>query len=225
MKKLLILLIGCLILGTVAAEAQIANAVIIGRIKPEKKKKEKKPRPEYGFEQSVDLSFNLGQSKLTEGHDDAYYHSTETLKPKATIMANWVGGRRFNDRFFLGGGVGLGYALADEEYSSRYNRDGEWHSNSNGGDYNTMMMNIFSQARFYMGGKKYKTRPFVALSLGCSIDPCEEWQHYTESCATFMINPEVGLNYRVKDHLSFYFNLGYVHAFTDGVQLKLGVTF
>lgn len=209
MKKLLILLTGCLLLGTVAAEAQIGNAIIIDPIKP---KKEKKTRPEYGFEQSVDLSFNLGQSQM---HYEGWYCDEKyTLKPKATIMANWIGGYRFNNRFFLGGGVGLGYALADRDIESSFDfSDSE----------NAMMMNIFSQARFYIGKKKLQ--PFVALSLGCSMDPLEDWHRYAESFAAFMINPEVGLNYRVKDHLSFYFNLGYAHAFTDGVQLKLGVTF
>ncbi len=218
MKKFFSLLIGCLILGTAAAEAQTNNVRIIDPIKPDKVKKQ---RPEYGFEQSVDLSFNLGQSESTVGRGDGLsYYSTSILKPKATIMANWVGGRRFNNRFFLGGGVGLGLGFARGE-SYGFN-SGSGHVSS-GGDENAMMMNIFPQARFYMGKKKLQ--PFVALSLGCSMDLFGAWDSYTEDPIAFMINPEVGLNYRVEDHLSFYFNLGYAHAFTDGVQLKLGVTF
>lgn len=219
MKKLLILLIGCLILGTVAAEAQIGNAIIIDPIKPEKKKKEKKPRPEYGFEQSVDLSFNLGQSQFTFVGDHISY-DTYTLKPKATIMANWIGGRRFNKNFFIGGGAGVGYARAVQisYYSSKQTN----YSSSTTRSRDAMMINIFPHLRYFLGKKQLQ--PFVALSLGCSFDVFRDWVDFADRAA-FMINPEVGLNYRMKDHLSFYFNLGYAHAFTDGVQLKLGVTF
>lgn len=207
MKKFFSLLIGCLLLGTVAVEAQTDNVRIINPINPEK---EKKPRPEYGFEQSVDLSFNLGQSQASYGNE----WSTNTLKTKATIMANWIGGYRFNNTLFIGGGAGMGCALATREEKSRYS--------SSEDDDNYMMINMFPHFRFYLGKKQ--VQPFVALSLGCSIVVLgNDW--YSDGEAAFMINPEAGLNYRVKDHLSFYFCLGYMHTFTDGVQLKLGVTF
>lgn len=225
MKKFFTLFAVCLMLGSTAAKAQVSNVRLIDAIKKEKQMKAR-------FEQSVDISFNVGQGKLT----DIDNFRSSILKPKATITASWIGGHRFNNLFFLGGGVGLGYALANME--GAYYRE-EYVPVFRPGDSegvvvvqdlfeenrNTLLVNVFAQSRFYFGKKKLQ--PFVALSLGCSINPLEDWHLFYEADApvVFMINPEAGLNYRVKDHLSFYFNIGYMHAFTDGLQLKLGVTF
>ncbi len=120
MKKLLILLVGCLILGTVAAEAQIGNAIIIDPIKPKKEKNQYEVGPR--FEKTIELY----------GVVDYYY----------AVGVNFIGGKRFNNTFFAGGGIGIN--ISEE-----------------------LGFNLFAQGRSYF--TKTRCKPFLALSVGCVL--------------------------------------------------------
>ncbi len=213
MKKLLILLVGCLILGTVAAEAQMDNVRIIDPINP---KKVKKTRSEYGFEQSVDLSFKVGQAEA-----DEIYHLSKYFDPKVSVMANWTGGYRFNKTFFLGGGAGFGVVKGDRIHNYRNPRDSKYDLPD--GHIGTIQANLYAQMRAYIPIND-KWQPFVALSIGSAF--CDDdYLPYGSNEIRLLINPEAGINYRIKEHLSFYFNIGYVKDHYSALQLKLGVTF
>lgn len=123
MRKFFVLLIGCLILGTVAAEAQIKNATIIDPIKPRKEKNQY----EVGarFDKTIELSGVIMDGDFA-------------------VCMNFIGGKRFNNTFFVGGGIGI-----------------------NVNEYEQVGLNLFAQGRSYF--TKSRCKPFLALSIGCDL--------------------------------------------------------
>jgi len=120
MKKFFSLLIGCLILGTVAVEAQTDNIRIINPINPEKNK------IDYEVKSRFDKTIEL------YGFVDYYY----------AVGVNFIGGKRFNNTFFAGGGIGIN--ISEE-----------------------LGFNLFAQGRSYF--TKTRCKPFLALSVGCVL--------------------------------------------------------
>ena len=179
-----------------------ANAQIISysQTKITKIKKEKEKEKKPGYFQQ---SVDLEFGGLSENINTA-------------IGANYIAGYRFNDVVFLGGGVGLsmidGYSYSDP-YDACY--------------YGEVQARLFANSRFYL--TTTRLQPFFDISAG--ITYLEEERHYYEyNDWGIMLNPQFGVNYKIKEKLSFYINLGFqfmpLHDDeTSYPLLKIGVTF
>ena len=128
------------------------------------------------------------------------------------IGANYIAGYRFNDVVFLGGGVGLSMIDGDS-YDACY--------------YGEVQARLFANGRFYL--TTTRLQPFFDISAG--ITYLEEERLYDEyNDLGIMLNPQFGVNYKIKEKLSFYINLGFqfmpLHDDeTSYPLLKIGVTF
>lgn len=172
---------------------QVANG-LAGQLKPkeepiptpkvvkEKPKKEKKqPIPlkpvQPGFESSVEFSGSFG---------DFYKGS-----------AMYFGGYRFNNSFFLGGGIGLEF-IGDYDYSQFL-------------DYNVTSVPILLHARYYLTSTRFQ--PFFALSTGVRVSGdrdgySKSYGHPYGTCG-FIISPAFGCNARITDNISLYLKIAY----------------
>ena len=181
-------------------------------------KRIKKPRPQYGFEQHIEVGYQLEAKGYEEFLEKVWLSGSEPIyyieKPLYTFSLNWIGGHRFNNTFYLGGG--LNFRISHCEFCKDLNHKDEKEyfltEQRFGGD-------IFVHGRAYL--TKTRFSPFVALSAGVNLfcnRPTNLWSPY--------LNPEIGFNYRIKDHFSIYLTGGYATYFNefDAWQFKLGFT-
>ncbi len=115
---------------------------------------------------------------------------------------NYIGGCRFGNLFFLGAGIGI-----DINYT-----------------YETSIL-----IPFYLHTRLYFTdtrcQPFFAFSIGGLFN-----SYYIDNDPVgFIVNPVVGLNFRIDGDFNVYFSTGPMGYINDGLGLamsfNLGVTF
>lgn len=174
----------------------------------------KRKRPQYGFEQHIEAGYKMEASEYenyTPKFGDIIADTIANEKPLYTFFLSWVGGRRFNNTFYLGGGLNFGLSKCDFRSGSEVHYE-------NYGTETGFSGSVFVNGRAYLSKTRFS--PFIALSAGMSIfsDPGVAYKPY--------LNPEFGLNYRIKDHFSIYLTGGYATQFGyfDAWQFKLGFT-
>lgn len=222
MKKFIVMaLVGLLCPLYVSAQLITSAQMITTEIekekpKKEKLKKEKKPTPllapvKPGFEQMVEASIHL------TGKD-------------FSIGAEYIAGYRFNNTFFLGGGIGLLF-------------------NTRGNDYHKciayghlIQIPIFVHSRIYL--THTRVQPYIALSMGGMIEPdcslrAENNVVYLCNCSSFFVAPGIGVNIRCNDKISAYITSSYMGSngeiyyshgelysdWASGFRVNLGITF
>lgn len=151
------------------------------------------PDVKPGYEQSIDLSY------------------TQFFNSEGGIDINYIGGWRFNRMFYAGLGTGLYFDVTDA---------GEWHwsPRNKGGllDMPLVSIPLYAHGRAYFTQKRWM--PFVGFSVGgvfsTSLDG-EYWVVsskyilFSYSSCRFLLNPMVGVNYRINTDMDLYFSLGY----------------
>ena len=171
-------------------------------------KRIKKPRPQYGFEQHIEFFGKLS----AKGYYEYKSPDSDRVKPNYVLGINWIGGRRFNNTIFLGAGIGGGLGnsrwINYDDYLNLFDVSNMVHG----------YINAFAHCRIYL--TKTKFQPFIAVSAGAAA--------HVNFLGTFSpyLNPEIGFNYRIKDHFSIYLTGGYATYFNayDSWQFKLGFT-
>lgn len=181
--------------------------------------KRKLPEIKAGYEQSVDLSY----SQLL-----SYKHSS--------ISATYIGGYRFDHRFFLGAGTGFNLAVA---------RNKELLGKEATQISNLLNIPLYAHFRAYFLNKR--CTPFAAVSLGALLSTpryanLELGKAKYGTCG-LLFNPQVGVNYRMNEKSSIYLAIGfaghtmpnfleitatsirYVVKFHYGVDAHIGFTF
>ncbi len=187
----------------------------------------KKIKPvEPGYQSTVGVSFALA------GDNDS-----------GVLLFEYIGGHRFNNTVFLGGGAGLGFSVArprlghvSHEYQYYYGEDEVCNTPIIGSGF---AYRLFVNGRFYLS--KTRLQPFLGAAIG--FEGYKTETHKYASCkyrdediynqyhkdrhkAGFYAMPEVGLNYRISDRASAFFSIGYGAAVCGGaLQIKLGATF
>ncbi len=179
MKKIIFLAIASLLAVTATAQ-QLKTAQGITTITTiEKPKKPKEPKKtlaliERGFEQSVEVGVSPDLS----------------YRADLFASAEYIGGYRFNDYIFTGGGTGL-----------------EWYMS--GG---ALAVPIYANTRIYLLPKS-RWQPFISLSLGVLV-PIADSDGECYDGIQLHINPTIGVNYRINSKYSCYLNLGYMPRWT-----------
>lgn len=128
MKKIILLIATILFFATFTTNAQIIS---YSQTKITKVKKEKKPRAGY-FQQSAEMLFGGFSTVFETG-------------------ANYIAGYRFNDRVFLGGGVGFSHTDIDGKEYDHYDC------------FSLLQARLFLNAKFYL--TKTRAQPFLIYLL------------------------------------------------------------
>lgn len=194
MKKIILLIATILFFATFTTNAQIIS---YSQTKITKVKKEKKPRAGY-FQQSAEMLFGGSSTVFETG-------------------ANYIAGYRFNDRVFLGGGVGFSHTDIDGKEYDHYDC------------FSLLQARLFLNAKFYL--TKTRAQPFFDLSLGgCAYwDRDDSWSDYEWGQFGLSAHPQFGVNYKLNEKISLYASIGYQLYTAYGgdhyPSLKLGITF
>lgn len=186
MKRILLVIVAALFLIPTTAKAQVISYSLTNIEETNINKKERKGY----FQQSADIEIG-----------------GFTYQIYSRFTANYIAGYRFNDRIFLGGGVGYGIL---HYYNSTY--EGYFGE-----------LQIFANTKLYLIKNK-RWQPIIDFSTGLINSERSEgfW---------FFINPQIGVNYKINDKTSIYLSFGgqflpgYSHSESTCPQLKLGVTF
>lgn len=155
------------------------------------------PDVKPGYEQSIDLSY------------------TQFFNSEGGIDINYIGGWRFNSMFYAGLGTGLYFDVMD------YGTKSPWRTSSSYFSYDLLdvpvvSVPLYAHGRVYFMQKRWM--PFVGLSVGgvfsTSIDGNARYLYwevipFSYSTCRFLLNPMVGVNYRINTDMDLYFSLGY----------------
>lgn len=159
------------------------------------------PDVKPGYEQSIDLSY------------------TQFFNSEGGIDINYIGGWRFNHMFYAGLGTGLYFDATG--YGDKNPR--RINSSSPYWTVGLLDMPVVS-IPLYAHGKVYFTQkrwmPFVGLSVGGIFSTpiageagylLDGWKIIPFSYGTcrFLLNPMVGVDYRINADMDLYFSLGY----------------
>ena len=211
MKKILFAFI--LTLSAVSASAQLIQSSALITTK------RKLPEIKAGYEQSIDLSYGTLMS---------YPHSY--------ISATYIGGYRFDHRFFLGVGTGVNLAIA---------RNSELVGKETTETSNLLNVPAYAHFRAYFLNKR--CTPFIGVSLGAMLST-PRYATLALGKAKYgtcglLFNPQIGVNYRMNEKSSIYLAVGfaghtfpkfsdittttmtYTHKFHYGIDAHLGFTF
>lgn len=188
MKK--VLFITLLLFASISAFGQMvsSSSLVVTKTKIKKQLPEVKP----GYEQSIDVAYT-------------YFFNDEM-----GIDLNYIGGWRFNRMFYAGLGTGLYFDVLDFGWirpSNQYDML----------DIHTVNVPLYAHGRVYFTKKHWM--PFVALSIGGTFSTPQKGEAnydyrghrypFSYSTCRFMLNPMVGINYRITENLDFYLSLGY----------------
>ncbi len=206
MKKIVLLLIVCLLGSVQLAEAQLirSSQTVITKTKKEKVKKEKVKKEkvkkekvkkvldpvEAGLQQEISIEVGgLGVKKV-----------------KQSIGANYTIGYRFNNTLFIGGGLGLGYNLCNLDV---------W-------DVNTIYAQFFGDIRAYL--TKTRVQPYFDLSLGGHYITILGVNYYLILDKEFgmFANPQFGINWRLNNRCSLNLAVGYKWISSPGDYYDFG---
>lgn len=161
------------------------------------------PEVKPGYEQSIDLSY------------------TQFFNGEGGIDVNYIGGWRFNRMFYAGLGTGLYFDVMD------YGTKKPWRRMGNGHYYSSYLLDMpLVSVPLYVHGRVYFTQkrwmPFVGISVGgvfsSRIDSEASFYFYDDpvcyipfsyNTCRFLLNPMVGMDYRINADMDLYFSLGY----------------
>ncbi len=211
MKKILFTFLLTLSVASASAQLIQSSALITT--------KRKLPEIKAGYEQSIDLSYGTLMS---------YPHSY--------ISATYIGGYRFDHRFFLGAGAGVNLAIA---------RNSESIGKETTETSNLLNIPLYAHFRTYFLNRR--CTPFIGISLGALLST-PRYATLALGKAKYgtcglLLNPQVGVNYRMNEKSSIYFAVGfaghtfpkfsditaynmmYAPKFHYGVDAHLGFTF
>lgn len=200
MRKIVLLLIVCLLGSAQLAEAQLirSSQTVITKTKKEKVKKEKVKKEKKvldpvktGLQQEISVAvggFEMGDVATSFGVD-------------------YTIGYRFNNTLFIGGGLGLGlfdHLIADDCFCAQF----------------------FGDIRAYL--TKTRVQPYFDLSLGGIYKQVEEI--YGAKKFDIFAYPQFGINWRLNNRHSLNLTVGYKLCFMDEVeyscpQVKIGFSF
>lgn len=151
------------------------------------------PDVKPGYEQSIDLSY------------------TQFFNSEGGIDVNYIGGWRFNRMFYAGLGTGLYFDATDVGY---------WRLPDKGLllDMPLVSIPLYAHGKVYFTQKRWM--PFFGLSVGgiFSTPIAGEagysymWDDrfpFSYGTCRFLLNPMVGVDYRINADMDLYFSLGY----------------
>ncbi len=217
MKKLLLVLLLAVGVSTIAEAQQKHDYSKTTYIKKRRQPKNLNP-VEPGFQSIFDFSVTLPKRDM----DDP------------AILADYVGGYRFNNMFFLGVGVGLGAAFDSDVNEEAHRYDNSDYLCYTKAEAYGFTYRLYIQGRVYLSKKRLQ--PFMSVSIGyedcrvekkhssCSLIGGSWYESYHDYFLYAM--PEVGLNYRITDRVGAFLSVGYGATIKNGgLQIKLGATF
>ena len=187
-----ILFITLLLFASISAFGQMVSSSSLVVTQTKKQLPEVKP----GYEQSIDVACT-------------YFFNDEM-----GIDLNYIGGWRFNRMFYAGLGTGLYFDVLDYGGVRPNNRNYMYYKL----DLQTVNVPLYAHGRVYFTKKNWM--PFVALSIGGTFStPQKGKAEYSEgiynytpfsySTCRFLLNPTVGVNYRINADMDLYLSLGY----------------
>lgn len=187
-----ILFITLLLFASVSAFSQMVSSSSLVVTKTKKQLPEVKP----GYEQSIDVACT-------------YFFNDEM-----GIDLNYIGGWRFNRMFYAGLGTGLYFDVLDYGGVRPNNRNYMYYKL----DLQTVNVPLYAHGKVYFTQKRYM--PFVGLSIGGTFStPIKgETPYYVDNfyyipfsygTCRFLLNPTVGVDYRINADMDIYLSLGY----------------
>ena len=211
----------------IAAQKQ-AEAERIAREKAEiaaaKKKKRDALRIEY--------------AKQIKGYESFVSISNSMTNNESFIGADYIGGYRFNNIFFLGAGVGANMRLTTPISQLEINEALEL---SHGAFY------FPAYAHFRAQLINRRCTPFLALSAGYNISLPQSFDleliRFNYNASGAFVNPQFGVTYRIKPKLGIYCAMGFnacmmlecidntgysatiKQSFKYGINVNLGISF
>lgn len=139
-----------------------------------------------GFEKAIEVNGSVGLDKCT----------------KYTFGANFIGGYRFNDSFFIGAGVG--YTYLEGLYYHSYEYVGKY--NSQNYDSYDVRSNLQIFVRTKLNLTSTKVSPFVMIDLGGTFGLTS---NEIKMANGFMYEPAIGVDFKINEKQTVYAMLGY----------------
>lgn len=202
-----VLFITLLLFASVSAFSQMvsSSSLVVTKTKIKKQLPEVKP----GYEQSIDVAYS-------------YFFNNEM-----GIDLNYIGGWRFNRMFYVGLGTGLYFDITDFGDIPSHGVRPYYYTTL---DLPTVSVPLYAQCKIYLTQKRYM--PFIGLSIGGTFSTpikgsAEYYQDrynphtgyvdgyevyyipYSYYTHRFLLNPTVGVNYRINADMDLYLSLGY----------------
>ena len=165
------------------------------------------------------------------------YYTPAFLDDGGHIGLSYVAGYRFNNKIFLGAGVGTHINIDNgREYLNGYSEN--YHLNLN-----KLSIPIYAYTRFNFINRRLS--PFFALAIGANVSGkqtlvIDDNTNLKYNTSAFFVNPQLGINFRTTTQTSIHFAVGYYgytapyydktkvelgSMFASGVSLRLGVMF
>lgn len=197
-----ILFITLLLFASISAFGQMVSSSSLVVTKTKKQLPEVKP----GYEQSIDVAYS-------------YFFNDEM-----GIDLNYIGGWRFNRMFYAGLGTGLYFDVLDYGGVRPNNRNYMYYKL----DLQTVNVPLYAHGKVYFTQKRYM--PFIGLSIGGTFSSPKdgrasygytipysngnyEWKEnnfpFSYGTCRFLLNPIVGVDYRINADMDLYLSLGY----------------
>ncbi len=185
-----ILFITLLLFASISAFGQMVSSSSLVVTKTKKQLPEVKP----GYEQSIDVAYS-------------YFFNNEM-----GIDLNYIGGWRFNRMFYVGLGTGLYINVIDKGAHIILANDRTL-------ELNTVNIPLYAHGKVYLTQKRYM--PFIGLSIGGTFStPINKNARYYEQMfytnipvsygtCRFLLNPMIGVDYRINADMDLYLSLGY----------------
>ena len=196
-----VLFITLLLFASVSAFGQMVSSSSLVVTKTKKQLPEVKP----GYEQSIDVAYS------------------QFFNGEIGIDLNYIGGWRFNRMFYAGLGTGLYFdaSYTGSDFASNFYGYGIL-------DMHTINIPVFAHGKVYFTQKRYM--PFIGLSIGGTFSSPKdgrasyeytiyndngnyEWKEnrfpFSYGTCRFLLNPTVGVDYRINADMDIYLSLGY----------------
>lgn len=132
-----------------------------------------------GYEKSIELGASIGTGTYSN----------------SAFGISMINGYRFNQHFFSGIGIGLGYSSALNGVSISNGLTTEYRTDA-------YLIPIFVNVKAYLSTEK--AAPFVQLNTGYTFDV----NQYVRDAPGFMIEPSFGIDFKMNDRNSFYMLAG-----------------
>ena len=139
-----------------------------------------------GFEKAIEVNGSVGLDNYT----------------KYTFGANFIGGYRFNDSFYIGAGVG--YTYLEGLYYSSYEYVGKYYSKEY--DSYDVRSNLQVFVRTKLNLSSTKVSPFVMIDLGGTFGLSS---NEIKMANGFMYEPAIGVDFKINETQTVYAMLGY----------------
>ena len=177
-------------------------------------------------------------AKPIKGYESFVSISNSMTNNESFIGADYIGGYRFNNIFFLGAGVGANMRLTTPISQIEINEALEL---SHGAFY------FPAYAHFRAQLLNRRCTPFLALSAGYNISLPQSFDleliRFNYNASGAFVNPQFGVTYRIKPKLGIYCAMGFnacmmlecidntgysatiKQSFKYGINVNLGISF